>query len=360
MPHRRRMIGALFLSLLVAAPAAADEKAPAAQTKAVARSLADEGWKLYTAGRYEDALKAFTSAEANVHAPPLLLMMARTYDKLGRLLDARAVYRRILEEKLAADASPAFLQAQASAREELAALVPRIPVVKVGVRGAASSSVTLTLDGASVEPSSFVERDPGDHVLVAAMAGRRSVTRTIHLAEGAEAQVVLDAAELPVEPSSTGPTRAPMPNRQRSADEAQAGRDVRRPLEAGASNRPLLYAGIALAGVAAGGGAVFGVVSLKNQSDADDMHTYLERKDGPRACAAEQNAADCKALLRTREDAWTYTKVAWGCFGGAAAIGAATMIYYWTAPRDIKEATHAWVIPHLGPTSSGIEITGEW
>ncbi|WP_437679320.1 hypothetical protein [Sorangium sp. So ce131] len=350
MRHRCLVISALLLGVLVSAPATADDKEPTAQAKAAARLLADEGWRLYSAERYEDALKSFTEAEAKVHAPTFLLMMARTYDKLGRLLDARAVYRRILEEKLAASAPPAFVQAQASAREDLAVLAPRIPGVSVVVSGAAIRSVTLTLDGASLEPSSFVERDPGDHVLIAAMPGRRSVTRTIHLAEAAREQVVLDAASLPMDPASAEPTRAAMVDRQRSAQ----------PHDAGPPSKPLLYTGIALAGVAAGGGMVFGIVSMKNENDADDTHAYLKKKDGPLACAGGQNAADCKALLRMREDAWTYTKVAWGCFGGAAAIGAATLLYYWTAPTSAKATTHALLIPHVGPTSNGVVFTGAW
>ncbi|KYF72338.1 hypothetical protein BE17_51280 [Sorangium cellulosum] len=117
---------------------------------------------------------------------------------------------------------------------------------------------------------------------------------------------------------------------------------------------------MALAGVAAVTGSVFGIVSLNKESEADDMHVYLEMKDGPSACANGQNPAQCGELLSTRKDASTYTRAAWGCFGGAAAIGAATLIYYWTAPRQAKEGTRAQVIPHLGPAGSGVLITGAW
>ncbi|WP_437309025.1 hypothetical protein [Sorangium sp. So ce388] len=364
MHSRRLLIGALSLGVLVATPAAAEEQAPTAQAKATARSLADEGWNLYTAGRYEEALEAFSRAEAKVHAPTFLLMMARASNKLGKLLEARALYKRIAEEKLAASATPGFVQAQTSANEELALLAPRIPALRVVVTGAPSDAIKLTLDGSSIEPSSFVERNPGDHVLTASMAGRRAVARTIHLTEWAREQLTLDASSLAVEHPSGAPAHAAAGAPPRSAAETRASHaGVRTPAQrddASGLNTTVVYAGMALAGVAAVTGSVFGIVSLNKESEADDMHVYLEKKDGPSACANDKNAEQCGELLSTRKDASTYTKAAWGCFGGAAAVGAATLIYYWTAPRQAQEGTRAQVIPHLGLAGSGILITGAW
>ncbi|WP_437735852.1 hypothetical protein [Sorangium sp. So ce1335] len=236
-------------------------------------------------------------------------------------------------------------------------LTPRIPALKVVVTGAPSSASKLTLDGSSIEPSSFVERNPGDHVLIASMAGRRSVTITIHLTEGEREELVLDPASLPTE-------RAPMRAADAAAQSAPGNHPTDRPLaqrnDAGGPSKPLMYTGIALAGVAAGVGVVFGIVSLNKESDADEMYAHLKKKDGEYFCAGGKNAADCKTLLSDREDAWFYTKAAWGSFGGAAVLGAATLIYYWTAlPRDESKA-HVKVIPHVAAGGGGVVVSGVW
>ncbi|AUX40720.1 uncharacterized protein SOCE26_021210 [Sorangium cellulosum] len=359
MRYRLLSVGVLLLGALVPAPAIAEETAPTAQSKAAARSLADEGWNLYTAGRYEDALKAFSQAEAKVHAPTVLLMMARANEKLGRLLEARAVYKRIVEEKLAAGAAPAFVQAQASAKEELAALLPRIPTVRVVVRGAASDAVTLTLGGTSVEPSSFVERNPGDHVLVATITGRRPIVRTVNLTEGVREQIVLDIVS-----GQTDSREEPGAGIRDSAEISSGSRDAGRPLAGRnapkSSSKPLLYTGMALTGVAAGVGAVFGVMSLKKESDADDLHVALKEQNGDHACALEQNAERCKTLISMREEAVTHTKLTWGFFGGAAVAGAGTLIYYWTASSPSKATASPRVVPHVGAGGGGIVISGAW
>ncbi|WP_437735855.1 tetratricopeptide repeat protein [Sorangium sp. So ce1335] len=363
MRYRHWGIASLLLGLLIANPAMAEETAPTAQPKATARALANEGKVLYDAGRYEDALRSFREAEAIVHAPTLLLMMARAHDKLGQFLEARAIYKRVIEEDLDTNAAPVFVQAQVYAKEEMASLVPRIPALKVVVRGAAGSAVALTLDGVKIEPLSFVERNPGDHVLIASMAGRRSVTRTIHLTEGERKELVLDTASLPIEPARN-PAYAPVQGAPHRADRKQANhapaRTLARPNDAGGPNRALVYTGMALTGVAAGVGTVFGILSAKHKIDADDLHDQLETKDGPSACAGGQNAAACGTLLSTRKEGWNYTKISWGFFGGAAVAGAATLIYYWRASSPAEATAHTRVIPQLGEGSGGIVITGAW
>lgn len=354
--------GSFLLGMFFATPAMAEETQPTAQSKAAARALAEEGRSFYDAGRYEAALKSFREAEAKVHAPTILLMMARAHDRLGQLVEARAIYKRIVEEKLAANAAAAFVQAQASAKDELASLTPRIPTLKVVVRGATGSAVALTLDGVSLAPSSFVERNPGDHVLIAALVGRRSVARTIHLTEGEREELALDAASLPVEPASMGPAHASGQGPSSRADGTQdafarppAQRD-----DARGPNKALVYTGIALTGVAAGLGAVFGIVSLNNESAADDLYSRLEAKNGVYFCAGGKNPADCETLLNNREDAWFYTKAAWGSFGGAAVLGAATLIYYWTASPLAESKAYVQMIPHVAAGGGGVVVTGMW
>ncbi|HSN98183.1 MAG TPA: tetratricopeptide repeat protein [Candidatus Nanopelagicales bacterium] len=92
-----------------------------------ARALADRGFALHEQGKYAEALAAFEEAERQFHAPTVLLMIARSQVKLGRLADARATYERIVDEQLANYAPPPFFEAQAAARKELEELAAQMP-----------------------------------------------------------------------------------------------------------------------------------------------------------------------------------------------------------------------------------------
>lgn len=91
-----------------------------AENRERARAFADKGYEHFEAGKFEEAIKAFEEAERNFHAPTVLLLLARANVRLGRLGEARGVYRRIIDEALPDGAPPQFVEAQETARKELA------------------------------------------------------------------------------------------------------------------------------------------------------------------------------------------------------------------------------------------------
>src|SRR5437763_5070375 len=107
---------AAFAVLLVVSPAAAQNaKGPEA-----ARALAEAGREKFEQGEYAQAIAEFEHAEAVFHAPPHLLFIARARVKLGKLLQAREDYRRIVAEPLPRGAPPAFDKAKEDAKKDLA------------------------------------------------------------------------------------------------------------------------------------------------------------------------------------------------------------------------------------------------
>lgn len=110
------------LAVLAPATTHAQGAPPPAQanSRERARALADKGYELFEAGKFEEAIKAFEEAERNFHAPTVLLLLARANVRLGRLREARGVYQRIIDEVLPAGAPPPFVEAQETARKELA------------------------------------------------------------------------------------------------------------------------------------------------------------------------------------------------------------------------------------------------
>jgi hypothetical protein len=157
-----------------------------------ARYKAERGLELFQAKQWKDAYEAFRIAEELFHAPSLVMRMAYCQAELGHLLEARALYRRVAEERLASDAPEAFRTAQADAKRELAKLAKRIAKVRVVVTGVASVRANVKLDGAHVplDPE-VVEVDPGVHRFEAKAPGAEATERRIAVAEGADRRIAL-------------------------------------------------------------------------------------------------------------------------------------------------------------------------
>jgi hypothetical protein len=197
---------AIALGVLIPHQAGAQEPAPpdSEQVKEKARALADRGYELYQAGQYAEALEAFREAERDYHAPTVLLMVARTHDRLGRLLDARSTYQSILAEEIDSSAPDVFRQAQEDARVELAALTRRIPTLQVVITGVPTTDVELTIDGAPAPTSGApLPKQPGTSTIVASASGRPPIKHVITLHEG-QAEHLMLAFSPPSAPSERG------------------------------------------------------------------------------------------------------------------------------------------------------------
>jgi hypothetical protein len=244
-----------FCLVALAMPAAAGAQAPlpdqpTQSARDAARAMAEKGYELYEAGQYEEAMVHFRRAEERFHASPHLLFIARSYVKLGKLVQGRDAYAEVIAEKLANYAPDAFRQAQADARRELGELRSRIPTIRLVVVGAEPESVRVTIDGAEVPNSRRQEPlavDPGAHTIVATRAGAPPITRSLTLIEGAAESVELGFATAP--PSAA----APPPEDPRPQ----------------ASLVPAIIA-FSVGGVALAVGAVTGSMSLSKVSDIED------------------------------------------------------------------------------------------
>ncbi|MFT3771993.1 MAG: tetratricopeptide repeat protein [Minicystis sp.] len=199
----------LAASLLVTAPALAGPGGDRSDPRVAARALAEHGHALYEAGKYAEAIDVFQQADKLFHAPTIVLALARAHAASGKLVQARALYQRVADEKLAVGSPAAFVEAQRVAREQIAALDGRIPALQILVRGGGGRGLRVTLDDAEVEgyrPDRSLPVDPGAHRITVIPSGGVGVSRTVDLREGARAVVEI---ELP----GAGPivTRQPLP-----------------------------------------------------------------------------------------------------------------------------------------------------
>ncbi len=174
------LAGALVWSPALAA-------APTAQDRDAARALASEGVERFEAHDYDKALAAFRGAEARYHAPPHLLYVARCLVKLERLLEARAAYEEVSNEKLGVEAPPPFREAVASAQHEKLELEKVTPALTLSFVGATAPGVSVTLDGQPVSLDDVgkpLRQNPGKHVVEAKAPGLGTFTQTVKLQLG--------------------------------------------------------------------------------------------------------------------------------------------------------------------------------
>ncbi|MCK6587495.1 MAG: hypothetical protein L6Q76_07910, partial [Polyangiaceae bacterium] len=111
----RRILLQLFAVAVLSLPAAAASAEGAApppnsrQAQVQAYVHTEEGLRLYKAQQWQEAFDKLRRAEELRHSPTRVLYMARCQYKLGKLLESRALYERVLREKLPKNAAPNLL-----------------------------------------------------------------------------------------------------------------------------------------------------------------------------------------------------------------------------------------------------------
>jgi hypothetical protein len=163
----------------------------AADAQGLARAKAQEGLKLYGADRWSEALASFREADTLFHAPSVTLYVARCQRKLGKLLDARTTYVRILAEDLPPGAPPAFVSAHADAGKELEIVRERLPTLQVAITGVPAAEARVTVNGAPFADEKK-ELDPGSYTVEARAGAGAPILRTVTLAEGSHETLTLD------------------------------------------------------------------------------------------------------------------------------------------------------------------------
>jgi hypothetical protein len=319
-------LGALSLSTH-AASAQTDEQ------RAAARTAATEGIRAFEAGRYQEALDYCKRAEAIMHAPTHLLLIARASTKLGRLVEAQEAYFRIQRDQLTPDAPAAFVEAQQKAAEEQAALAPRVPTLKVELDGAKAADVTVTLDGAAL-PAALIGLagpiDPGEHTLVAKGAGAASDPVTVTVAEGAKAAVTLVVRPIAVAGGEVGTVASP-------------------PEEPSRSNGALRLGGWIGVGIGAAGLVAGTLFVLKNHSNRSDATALCNAGGCP-----ESKRADVTSLDSSANSAATLAWVSYGI--GAAGLATGAVLLWMSGTKPAASQT-ARVSPWIGARSAGMTVT---
>ncbi len=164
-----RAIG-LFGWALIGVSLARPAWAQAEVDRATARTLGVAGGKALEAKDYKAAEDDFRRADSLVHAPTLLLGLARALAGQGRLVEAQETYRRVVREGVAPGSPAAFQRAVDDAAREVEGVSSRVGAVTITVKGQGGETVNaqVTWDQVPVNGATLgVQRpaDPGSHVL---------------------------------------------------------------------------------------------------------------------------------------------------------------------------------------------------
>jgi hypothetical protein len=308
------------------------------EARASARAAATQGLHALQEGRYKDALDLCTRAEALMHAPTHLLLIARAQTKLGHLVEAQEAYIKIVREHLAPNAPRAFVDAQATASDEQSALTPRVPTLKVDVEGGSASDVQITLDGAPL-PSALVGMaspvNPGSHTLAVASGSATAEPVTVTVAEGTKQSVTLTLKATPI--AAEAPAQAPAPARTTTP-----------------APPPPPRPGLAVAGWVVVGVGVVGLVAgtvfvVKNHAERNDASALCEPSGCPESKRAQISSFDSEAD--------SASALSWVSYGAGAAGLVTGAVLLWANHGRPAPAQSGQVIPWFGRRATGVRVT---
>jgi hypothetical protein len=291
-------------------------------TRAAVRRLGEAGLAAYQAEKYEEASERLEKAYGLMPVPSLALWSARA-------LVARGLWTRGAERYLSArrlDLGPGDPQIQLSAQrmaaEERAALMPRIPSLRVVLSSAVASEVRISIDGAALPPLLVGEDwpvDPGEHVVIG-IRGEERVEARSSVKEGEHAELMLHFVEqaelgpsLPAAGVSAAPAEPPAAPSVRGAESAPDAAPPPRGTE-GAPWRGVGWVGIGVGGAALLTSGVLGLIA----------------KDRGEALTSGPDCAGDFCLEKRRDDVESYNRLVdlstVGWITGAALVGAGALL----------------------------------
>jgi len=329
---------ALIIGLFTSMGVARDAHAQSDADRATARQLGQDGQKALDSKDYKTAEDDFRHADGLVHAPTLLLGLARALAGEGKLVEAQEAYRRIIREGVAPGAPEVFSRAVDDAKREVQDVAPRLGGLTIKVQAADGTPVPgakVVLDDVPVSAAGLGVRravDPGDHVVKVSADGYKSAELKVTVAAGASADAPLslekdpNAAPSPPTPDGTAaPTPAPD---QPPPDQSPAKFNV----------WPWVAFGVGAVGL--GVGAVAGGLALGKHSDLQT------------ACTGGTCGPAQQSELSSYHTLGAVSTVGF-VVAGVGAVAGVAMLLWWPKPSSSQPATGLYVQPVLGLGSIG-------
>ena len=210
---------------------------PSAQDKASAKASWQQGKKLASQKKFDDAVAALGDADRLDPKAQYKLDLARALEGAGKLVEALEV-----TDAIAKLDEPNSKQIKVAAQKLASGVEPRVPSIAVDVGGV--EGATATIDGESVKIGDAVKRDPGAHEVKAEAPSYQAATKSVTVGEGEKVTV-----KLVLQPGATMTASNDEPEKKHGGNMWPAG----------------ISFGVGAVGI--GLGTVFGILAFKATSD---------------------------------------------------------------------------------------------
>ena len=246
--------------------------APSAAEREAARRFMDEGKARLKADEVGRAIEAFQKAHDIMHVPTTGMALARAHLAGGHLVEARDLALEVGRMPRDPGDPAVFDAARKQARELEAQLEPRMPTVRIKIKGGPASRVAV--DDVEIPPSAIGEPvavNPGKRVFSARNAEGGETKKTLEVAERdakeIELVLVVRASGKVAGPRASSPGGAGTAHR--APLESFGNADVDRAGERTPVADVLVYGGLGLGAVGLGVGAVTGAMTFSRASDVE-------------------------------------------------------------------------------------------
>lgn len=301
--------------------------AASADDAATAREMFNQGLSYMQTGLYDLGCRAIEQSYELDARPGTLFTLAECEAKRGRIFTALGRYEEYLAfyPLLPADQKEKQGNRDKTAKEQKAALSPRVPEVTLRLPKSAPPTTIVRSNGVVIEAASLgvpTKLDPGDYTVTTRAPGETLMVRRFTLRPGDKLQIDLEvgahskppAKEEPTASASKAPPSKAPPSTARPPDADAKGPSAQR---VGA----FIAGGAGVVGLVVGG--VMGALTLGKRGVIDD---HCGRRGDPTGCDDEGVAA-----ARAAKSLGLGSTVGFGV--GIAGLGAAAVLLL-TAPQS--------------------------
>lgn len=275
---------ALAVALLLAAPTAM--AAPTSAERETARRLMDDGKARTKAGDLTHALEAYQKAHAIMGVPTTGMAVAKTHYAMGHLVEAREAALEVVRMEREPGEPAVFDRARKQAKDLAAQVEPRIPTVRIRIRGEPAAQVTV--DDVEIPLATLdapVPMNPGSRIIAARSEAGAEARTQVALSEKDAKEIELEL--LPTKNTGKGSGSGTRKVIGLSLEGERGGERT------GAANA-LIFGGF---GLAVSGAIVGGVTGAIAFSKAGDVKPQCENGICDPAAASDLESARSMALV---------------------------------------------------------------